>query len=105
MLFMLSYHKRLQVKQIADHLGISKSASSQLLEPLNQKNLITRQTDPKDRRIAYFELTQEGRSQVKKLHKSKFAGLRSHLENLNEKELSTMVELTRKAAAPAKQNR
>jgi DNA-binding MarR family transcriptional regulator len=28
MLFMIAHHKRLQVKQIADHLGITKSAVS-----------------------------------------------------------------------------
>ena len=48
MLFMLSYHRKLQVKQIAEYLGISKSAASQVVTPLTAKGLVERQVDAGD---------------------------------------------------------
>ena len=96
MLFMLSHYKKLQVKQIADYLGISKSAASQLLEPLTHKRLVSRQTDAGDRRIAHFSLSPEGIKLFRRIHKFKFAGLRSRLETLNAQELGQLADLSRK---------
>jgi DNA-binding MarR family transcriptional regulator len=101
MLFMIAHHKRLQVKQIADHLGITKSAASQLLEPLSQKKFIKRQVDPNDRRIARFQLSEEGLKELKRFHKLKYAGLRSSLESLSEDELDQLAGLSRKLATTA----
>jgi DNA-binding MarR family transcriptional regulator len=102
MLFMISHHKRLQVKQVADFLGISKSAASQLLEPLSQKGLIERRTDPKDRRIARFRLSKTGTSELKKIHKSKYSGMRSRMENLDKEDLNRLVKISRKLIAQPK---
>ena len=99
LLFMLSYHKRLQAKQIAEYLGISKSAVSQLADPLIKKGLLGRQIDPKDRRIAHLTLTTAGQKEIKKLHKLKYSGLRSRLDNLSTTELKQLANLARKIAA------
>lgn len=96
MLFMLSHHKVLQVKQIADYLGISKSAVSQLLEPLSLRGLIVRQADSQDRRIARFRLTSAGARQLNKIQKSKHAGFRNRLSGLNKEELEQLAILSRK---------
>jgi len=104
MLYMLSYHKKLQIKQAADFLGISKSAASQQMDPLADKGLVNRQSDPKDRRIAYFSLSDKGRQVVKKLQKFKYAGLRSRLAALNDKELEQLAKLYRKMASSPTQN-
>ena len=98
MLFMLSHYKQLQVKQIADYLGITKSAASQLLEPLSQRGLVARQIDPKDRRIAHFKLSPAGVKLLKRINKFKFAGFRSRLENLSDDELKQLAGLSRKMA-------
>ena len=60
MLYMLYYHKSSNVKQIADYLGISKSAVTQLVDPLVDKQLVNRQADNKDRRINWLSLTAKG---------------------------------------------
>ena len=99
MLFMLSFHKHLQVKQIAEYLGISKSAASQMVESLAKKEMVSRTIDPKDRRIAYIGLTARGKQEFKKLHKLKFAGFRSRLDSLSDDELSTLSDIARKMAA------
>lgn len=99
LLFMLSYHKRLQAKHIAEYLGVSKSAVSQLADPLIKKGLLDRQTDPKDRRIAHLSLTASGQKEIKKLHKLKYAGLRWRLDGLSTAELNHLAGLVRKIAA------
>jgi DNA-binding MarR family transcriptional regulator len=101
MLFMLAHHKQLQVKQIAVFLGVTKSAASQLLEPLTQRNLVARQIDDKDRRIVRFSLSPGGMKMLKKINKLKFAGFRSRLENLSNKELDELAGLSKKLAAGA----
>src|ERR1700733_6636480 len=65
MLYMLRHHQPTGVKKIAEYLGISKSAVTQLMEPLISKNLVTRQSDAKDRRIAHLNLSNEGSKLVK----------------------------------------
>ena len=96
MLYMLLYHKRTTVKQLSEYLGITKSAVTQLMDPLIEKGLVDRQLDPKDRRIAHLSLAPEGRQVLKKLSKAKFAGLRSALGSLDDKDLTQMHELFQK---------
>jgi DNA-binding MarR family transcriptional regulator len=96
MLFMLFHHQQGSVKQISEYLGITKSAVTQLLDPLVDKQLVTRENDPKDRRVVRLSLTPKGFSLLKKLNRLKFAGIRSALDNLNSAELSQMAALHQK---------
>jgi DNA-binding MarR family transcriptional regulator len=98
MLFMLRYHRQASPKQIADFLGVSKSAVSQLLDPLVDKGLVNRQNDPKDRRIIRLSLTPKGLQMLKKMHRLKFAGVRSALNSLDTKELNQLAGLQSKVA-------
>jgi DNA-binding MarR family transcriptional regulator len=98
MLFMIHHRKDANVKQIAEHLGVTKSAITQLLDPLASKVFIERQNDPDDRRIVRFKLTEKGRKTLKEIHKQKFAGIRSALDSLTIDELKTLAELHKKAA-------
>jgi DNA-binding MarR family transcriptional regulator len=98
MLFMLHYHRQASPKQIADFLGVSKSAISQLLDPLVDKGLVSRQPDIKDRRIIRLSLTPKGLQLLKKMHRLKFAGIRSALNSLDTKELSQLANLQTKLA-------
>jgi DNA-binding MarR family transcriptional regulator len=99
MLFMLFYHPEASAKDIVGFLGISKSAISQVIDPLADKQLVSRQDDPKDRRIVRLNLTASGKAKVNKLNKLKFAGLRSALENLSTAELEQLYTLCQKMGA------
>jgi DNA-binding MarR family transcriptional regulator len=48
-LFRLYHHGESPVNDLADHLGITMAAVSQLLVPLEEAGLIQRSEDPKDR--------------------------------------------------------
>ena len=99
MLFMLFYHSEASAKDIAGFLGISKSAISQVIDPLADKQLVSRQDDPKDRRIVRLSLTASGKAKINKLNKLKSAGLRSGLENLSTTELKQLHILCHKMGA------
>ncbi len=96
MLYLLHYHPQTSVKEAADFLGISKSAATQLLDPLADKNLVQRQDDPKDRRIVRLSLTAKGSQELKKMAKHKYAGLRTAMGNLSSQELEQLNRLYKK---------
>lgn len=99
MLYMLFYHKESSPKDLSEFLGVSKSAVTQLLDPLVDKGLVRRQNDPKDRRIVRLSLTPKGSQTLKKLSHYKYAGLRAALETLNGKELTELKRICKKMAA------
>ena len=51
--------KRLISTQLADMLGITRSAVSQIVNNLEKRNVVKRVADDVDRKIAYIELTEE----------------------------------------------
>ena len=53
------------VSDIAEELGITNAAASQMLERMVQQNLILRSEDPNDRRVKQVMLTDDGRQLVR----------------------------------------
>jgi DNA-binding MarR family transcriptional regulator len=98
MLFMILHHKNANVKQISEYLGVTKSAITQLLDPMVSKGFIERQTDSHDRRIARFTLTDLGKKTLKQVHQLKSAGIRSALDTLSDEDLGQLARLHQKAA-------
>lgn len=99
MLYMLHYHKQLQVKQVADYLSVTKSAASQMLDSLSTKGLVDRRADIKDRRIVRFSLSGGGIKTLKNLNKLRFSSMRTRLEGLSQEELMTLATVVRKMSA------
>jgi len=60
-LFHLQRNGACGVSDIADHLGVSNAAASQLLERLVQQDMVTRSEAPHDRRVKQITLTEKGR--------------------------------------------
>jgi DNA-binding MarR family transcriptional regulator len=53
------------ISDIAEELGVTKAAASQMLERMVQQNLILRTEDPNDRRVKQVVLTDNGRQVVR----------------------------------------
>jgi DNA-binding MarR family transcriptional regulator len=66
-LFRLYHHGSSPVNDLADHLGITMAAVSQLLAPLEETGLIERSEDPSDRRVKRIALTEEGDDRVQQI--------------------------------------
>jgi DNA-binding MarR family transcriptional regulator len=97
MLYLLSKHSNSSVKEASNFLGVSKSAVTQLTEPLERKGLISRQNDPRDRRIVRLALTPKGSDLLKKLARYKFDGIRSAIGTLDNHDIKLLCELLKKA--------
>lgn len=52
---------RLRRVDLADRLGLSQSSITRLLLPLEKLGMVTRESDPRDRRAAWAQLTAAGR--------------------------------------------
>lgn len=61
-LFTIPLDGAASVNAISDALGLAQSATSVLVQRLEQANLIERQTDPNDRRASLLTLTARGRA-------------------------------------------
>jgi len=98
MLYLLFYHDQASVKETSDYLGVTKSAVTQLADPLVAKGFVARHSDPKDRRIVRMSLTTEGAREFKSLSKHKFDGVRAAIDKLNDKDLERLYKLYQKMA-------
>ena len=74
-LFRLYRHGDCPVNDLADHLGITMAAVSQLLAPLEEKGLIQRSEDPNDRRVKLIALTDRGTQTVQESMRARHAWL------------------------------
>lgn len=74
-LFRLYHHGSSPVNEIADHLGITMAAVSQLLAPLEEKGLILRTEDLNDRRVKLIALTEKGAETVRESMRARHAWL------------------------------
>ena len=74
-MFRLYHHGPCQVNDLADHLGITVAAVSQLLDNLVKASLIQRTEDPSDRRVKLIALTEQGHRTVEESKRARHAWL------------------------------
>jgi DNA-binding MarR family transcriptional regulator len=96
-LFMIRHHDCANVKQLSEHLGVTKSAITQLVDPLVIKGFIERQADKEDRRIVRFTITEKGMQILKQISSLKFTNMRTALNTLSDEELQQLARLHKKA--------
>ena len=98
MLFMLYHRSGDTMKDFADHMSISKSAVTQLVEPLIDKGYVRRNLNPNDKRQAMLQITAAGKQKLKQIKQHKAEGIRSALSVLNEAELEQLHKIYEKLA-------
>lgn len=86
-LFRLYHHGPSPISDLADHLGITLAAVSQLLNPLIDAGYILRSINPADRRVKLISLTDQGTDAVKASMQSRHAWVEdlAHLLTPSEK--------------------
>lgn len=70
-LFMLAGERELTIKQVAELLGRSVSATSRMLDQLVTRGLISRKEDARDRRTKLVALSEEGCAFVQKIEQKR----------------------------------
>lgn len=89
-LFRLYHHGPSSVNDLAEHLGITMAAVSQLLDPLVKNGLVLRTEDPEDRRAKLIALTDIGRSTVEEGMRARHAWLADLAGRLTPDEKATL---------------
>lgn len=95
-LTIIEHFKRKSIKDIAQALEMSSSAATQLAEPLVQAGFVTRQEDPKDRRLVQLELTPKGKKHLTATKEKRINEMAEVFEILTDKELEEFVRLHKK---------
>ena len=86
----------LNVTLIGSDMGVSNAAASQLLDRMVQLGLIERSTDPNDRRIKIFSLTERGQEILRAILRASQLWMESLVNKLNDVEKKeTIVVLER----------
>lgn len=88
------FGKKLISTQIAENLGITRSAVSQMVNKLERKGVLKRIPSDYDRKTAYIELTENTRDEYEKQKKAVCEDLERIKTLMGEKNLKKLVELT-----------
>ena len=78
----IAEHEGLKMQEVSNALGIKLPALSQMVERLVRRDLISRKTDPQDRRVVRLHLTDVTRTmhiEAKAAHTARLAETSSHL--------------------------
>ena len=87
----LNRHPGASLGDIADHIGLTLSAISRLVDDLVERGLVLREPSPTDRRYITLALTPEGRHILETMRQATQVDLMARLDGLSEDEQATIV--------------
>ncbi len=92
----------LQMKQVADALVLSQSATTRLVTRLEARGLLARYLCPTDRRGIYTDVSQEGLTLLEEARPTNEAALREALtEAAEDPQLTPLVQVVEAIPTPA----
>lgn len=84
------------IKDVAEALGITSSATTQLVDGLVKNEYVVRETQTKDRREVRLTLSKKTKTQVGKMNKQILQRFLKFFEVLNDKEFNQYFTLNKK---------
>jgi DNA-binding MarR family transcriptional regulator len=78
---------------VARRLGVDQSTASRQIRPLEDAGLIARTTDEADRRVAWLEVTDEGRAVLERIHGQRRADAELVLRDWSSKDVRDLARL------------
>ncbi|HBK52945.1 MAG TPA: MarR family transcriptional regulator [Syntrophomonas wolfei] len=84
------------VKQLAEHLYLDSSTVTGILDRMEQKGLIKKKADPKDRRALQVLLTEKGQALEEPLSQAILNANKKAVQQMNDKEYESLKELLHK---------
>lgn len=104
-LMLLVHEGRQTMSNIAEQLGVSRGAATQLLDGLVERGLVERQQDEADKRIVYIALSRDGSRRLKRMRERGGRHMSDLFEFLDDNELGQIEAITEKLANKAKEIR
>jgi DNA-binding MarR family transcriptional regulator len=92
-LMFIRQHKRATVGDVANHLQLSKSSATQLVDRLVHGRLVTRSEDATDRRIVRLDLTDDGSRRLKNIRQQYLAKMGALLSKVPESDLVQLIRI------------
>lgn len=93
---LIEQHKNLGVKEISNMLGITSSATTQLIDGLVKSGYVKRKTNTKDRRSLQIELSSKGKKHIKEMKRHVAKAMERFFKPLSDRELKMYNELHKK---------
>ena len=92
------HHEGIGIKELSRILGISSSASTQLVDNLVKKGTLLCQKDPDDRRALNIKLAKNTREQIEKARTQALEKIYAFFDVLSDEELKQFNNLSKKVA-------
>jgi DNA-binding MarR family transcriptional regulator len=95
-LMLIEQHGTSTVKEVAQALGVTSSAATQLVDGLVTSGYLLRKSSTQDRRIVTLTLSTKSKTQVNRMKKHAVEGFLKIFEALSDKEFDQYVALNKK---------
>lgn len=92
-LAMVDAHGPLRIGDLADREGVSAPTATRVVASLEELGLLSRASDPSDRRTSYIALTDEGRDKLESTRRSQSTELVQRLSEMPAQDVRKLVEL------------
>ena len=79
------------LSEVGDHIGLTLPTMSMLVDGLVARGLVSRRTDPEDRRRMTLTLTEAGRARLESARAATMANLEERLRQLSPSDRSTIT--------------
>jgi len=90
-LLLLDEEGELTIKQVAEDLGRSVSATSRLLDQLVERGMVSRREDERDRRVKRVAITERGRTLIAALERERAEAQMVVMEYLSAEERAEVI--------------
>ncbi|MBO0960377.1 MarR family transcriptional regulator [Neobacillus sp. MM2021_6] len=98
----LLYHKGDQpMQQIGGKILLASGSITYVVDKLEQKGLLRRIACPKDRRVTYAQITEEGENFIQEIFPEHAGEIDKLMSSLTESEKTVAIELLKKLGLPA----
>lgn len=98
LLHLLSKKDRWMVTELADKMSVKPSAITAMIDRLEHNQFAERERDEKDRRVVFIKLSQKGKKVLKKAGGKRKNILMDYLNQLEEEEIISLVNINEKLA-------
>ncbi len=100
-LYFVKHRGSVTVKDIADVMGATSSAATQLVESMVKVGFLERKHDARDRRKVHVGLSDKGKAKFQKFRKDHLAWVRKLLSPLSDRELEQLIAIQKKVMRKA----
>jgi DNA-binding MarR family transcriptional regulator len=91
-LFYIEQHPGCYMGEVAKAFDVTLPAITQIVDRLEQKQFLSRGTDPADRRVYMLELTSAGKALVRELHTLQIEGLEAVLARMSARDRDRVIK-------------